>query len=190
MARLPYVSRDELTPDKQPIYDRIAETRGSVVNVFRALLNSPDAAEVVARVGEYVRFGSPLAPTIREIAILSTARELNFEYEWAHHEPVAREVGVSDQVIDSIRSGRAPMGIPAKEGVFAQAAKELVRDGTLSDRTFQAIEHLLGPLQTVDLIVLVGFYSMLGRIVNALGVELDEGTRSSLSGNPTDNSAP
>ena len=184
MARVPYLSIDDLTPDKQPIYDRIAETRGSVVNVFRALLNSPDAAEVVARVGEYVRYGSPLAPSIREIAILSTARELNLEYEWAHHEPVAREVGVSDKVIDSIRSGRAPMGIPAKEGVFAHAAKELVRDGTLSDRTFQAIEHLLGPLQTVDLIVLVGFYSMLGRIVNALGVELDEGTRSSLSGNP------
>ena len=184
MARLPYVSRDDLTSDKQPIYDRIAQKRGIVVNVFQALLNSPDAAEVVAGVGEYVRFGSPLPPAIREIAILSTVRELNLEYEWAHHEPVAREVGVSAEVIESIRGGRAPMGIPAKEGVFAQAAKELVRDGTLGDRTFQAVEHLLGPLQTVDLIVLVGFYTMLGRIVNALGVELDGGTRSSLSGNP------
>ena len=177
MARVRYVSRDELTPDKRPIYDRIAETRGSVVNVFQALLNSPDAAAAVANLGEYVRYRSPLAPTIREIAILSTARELNFEYEWAYHEPVAREVGVSDKVIDSIRSGRAPMGIPAKEGVFAQAAKELVRDGRLSDRTFQAIEHLLGPLQTVDLIVLVGFYTMLGRAIASLGVELGPGVK-------------
>ena len=180
VARVRYISRNDLSSDKQHVYDRIAENRGRVAHVFEALLNSPDAAEAVAAVGEYIRYRSPLDPVIREIAILSTAREMNNHYEWAQHEPVARKVGVRDQVIDAIRSGKAPMGIPAKEGVFAQAARELVRDGTLSDRTYQAVEHLLGPLQTVDLIVLVGYYSMIGRVISALGVELDEGLESSL----------
>lgn len=182
MARVPYVTREDLASDKQPIYDRIAGSRGAVVHVFQALLNSPDATEVVAALGEYLRYRSPLDPVIRETAILSAARELNNHYEWTQHEPVAREVGVRDQVIEAIRSGRAPMGIPAKEGVFAQAAKELVRDGTLTERTFQAVEHLLGPRQTVDLIVLIGYYSMLGRLISALGVELEEGKRSTLDG--------
>jgi len=74
------------------------------------------------------------------------------------------------------------MGLPAKEGVFAQAAKELVRERTLSDRTFQAVEHLLGPHQTIDLIVLVGYYSMLSQVISALGVELDDGLESDLIG--------
>ena len=174
MARVPYVSRDDLPPDKQDIYDRIAETRGSAGNVFRALLNSPDAARAAAGVGEYVRFHCPLDPAVRETAILSVAQELGSQYEWAHHEPIARRVGVRDEVIESIRAGRAPMGLPAKEGVFAQAAKELTRQGTLTDRTFQAIEHLLGRQQTVDLIVLIGYYGMLARVIAALGVELDE----------------
>ena len=180
MARVKYISREDLSPDKQGIYDRIAETRGRVTHVFQALLNSPDAAAAVAGVGEYIRYRSPLDPVIREIAILSAARELNSDYEWAQHEPVAREAGVRDEVIDSIRDGRAPMGIPAKEGVFAQASRELVREGTLGDRTFQAILHLLGPAQTVDLIVLVGYYSMLVRVINALGVELEPGMQSGL----------
>ena len=175
MARLPLISREDLTPEKQPIYDRIAATRGSALNVFGALLNSPDAAAAVAALGEYLRYNSSLDPAIREIAILSTAKEHNNEYEWAHHEPEARRAGVRAEVIESIRSGRAPMGIPAKEGVFAQAAKELVREGTLTPRTFQAIEHLLGPEHTVDLIVLVGYYSMLSRVLATLDVELDEG---------------
>ena len=112
---------------------------------------------------------------VRETVILTTAREMNVDYEWAHHVPVARQVGVREEVIDSIRSGRAPMGLPAKEGVFAQAAKELVRDGALTDRTYQAVEHLIGPQQTVDLIVLVGYYAMVGRVLKTLQVELEDG---------------
>ena len=186
MARLPNMSRDDLPADKQPIYDRIAATRGGIgpqsglPNSFSALLNSPGAAEAVAGLGEYLRFRSSLDPIIREIAILATARELNSRYGWAHHEPVARQAGVRDEVIESIRIGRAPMGLPAKEGVFAQAARELAGRGALTDRTFQAVLHLLGPEQTVDLIVLIGYYAMLGRALDTLGVELEPGVESSL----------
>ena len=181
MARLPYVTREQMPPDAQHVYDRIAETRsspetdGAMPNSFQTLLNSPTAAEAVAALGEYLRFNSSLDPVICETAILSVARELGSAYEWAHHEPVARRVGVRDQVIESIKSGRAPMGLPAKEGVFAQAAKELVGKGTLTERTFQAVLHLLGPQETVDFIVLVGYYAMMGTALAALGVELEPG---------------
>ena len=186
MARLPYISSEDLPADKQPIYDLIAEARAGIgpqtglPNSFRVLLNSPGAAEAVAGLGEYLRFRSSLDPVVREIAILGTARELNSSYEWAHHEPVARQVGVRDEVIESIRIGRAPMGLPAKEGVFAQAARELAGKVTLTDRTFQAALHLLGPAQTVDLIVLIGYYAMLGRVLGTLGVELEAGVESSI----------
>ena len=188
MARLPYISREDLPPDKHHIYDRIAETRGGAgtsgeaPRAFQLILNSPDAAGAVASLGEHVRFKSSLDPVIRETAILSTARQINSQYEWAHHEPIARQVGVRDQVIESIRSGRAPMGLPAKEGVFAQVAKELVDKGSLTERTFQAILHLLGPEHTVDLIVLVGYYTMLGRTLEALGIELEAGMEPGLTG--------
>ena len=93
---------------------------------------------------------------------------------------VARRVGVRDEVIEAIRSGKAPMGLPPKEGVFAQVAKEMVIGKGLSDRTFQAVEHLLGPEQTVELIVLVGYYSMLSRVMDALGLELEPGVEPGL----------
>ncbi len=181
MARLPYVSRDELKPGKQHIYDRIAETRCSgesragLPHSFQVLLNAPDAAEAVGQLGEYLRFNTTLDPTIRETAIIATAKELNSQYEWAHHEPIARKVGVRDEVIEAILSGRAPMGLPPKEGVFVQAAKELVGNRTLTERTFQGVLHLLGPEQTVELLVLISYYAMLGTALGALGVELEPG---------------
>ncbi len=181
MARVPYLDRDDLAEDDRHIYDRIAETRGSVEpdtpmpNSFRALLNSPGAADAVGRLGEYLRFESTLDPVAREIAILSVAQQTNSAYEWAHHAPVARQVGVSEAVIESIRTGRAPMGIPAKDGIFAQAVKELVSDGTLSLKTFQGIEHLLGPGGAVNLVVLVGYYAMLATALSALDIEVEAG---------------
>jgi 4-carboxymuconolactone decarboxylase len=180
MARVPYVtSRDQLPEGRRELFDHIAETRGragsaeAVPRSFQTLLNSPDAAEPIAALGEYLRLRCPLDPAIRETAILATARELRSQYEWTHHEPIARSVGVRDEVIQSILSGRAPMGLPAKEGVFVQVAKEQVRNGVVSERTFQAIEHLLGPRLTVDLIVLINYYAMLHRTLASLGTELE-----------------
>lgn len=180
MAKLPYVSRDDLEPDERGIYDRIAETRGSLDNIFALLLNSPDAAEVVGNLGEYIRFRSTLDPIIREIAILGVARETNCQYEWAQHEPVARHCGVSEQTIESIRAGRAPKGIPPKEGVYVQGVKELLGDGALSQPTFMAIQHLLGSARTLDYLVLVGYYSMLARIMATLEIDLDDRLKANL----------
>ena len=67
------------------------------------------------------------------------------------------------------------MGLPAKEGVFAQAAREIVQREALTKRTFEAVLHLLGPQLTVDLIVLVGFYTMMSRIISSLDVEIEFG---------------
>jgi 4-carboxymuconolactone decarboxylase len=186
MPRLPYKTREDLPETKRHIYDRIAETRSGdkgangMPRVFQLILNNPDAAQPVAALGEYLRFGSSLDAAIRETTILSVAREMGSQYEWAHHEPIARRVGVRDEVIEAIRSGKAPMGLPPKEGVFAQVAKEMVIGKGLSDRTFQAVEHLLGPEQTVELIVLVGYYSMLSRVMDALGIELEPGVEPGL----------
>ena len=178
MARLPYISSEDVSPDKRHIYDHIAETRGGIEGggmprSFQLLMNSPGAAEVVGQLGEYIRLKSSLDPAIREIAILGTARALDSQYEWSHHEPVARSVGVRDEVIESIKSGRAPMGLPAKEGVFSQTAKELVLNGVVSERTYQAVEHLLGPEGAVDLIVTISYYAMLHRLLASLGIELE-----------------
>ena len=180
MARLPYVSREQLPADKQPLYDHIGKTRGGIEGegillAFQLLMNSPDTAASVAQLGEHIRLQSTLDPTIRETAILGTARALNSHYQWAHHEPLARQAGVREEVIEAIRSGKAPMGLPPKEGVYVGAAKELVLKGALSERTVEAINHLLGPQGTVDVVVVISYYAMLHRALASLGLELEPG---------------
>ena len=56
MARVPYVQREQLTPEQQQHFDAIAGSRGRVGTSFQALLNSPEAGGRFAAFGEYVRF--------------------------------------------------------------------------------------------------------------------------------------
>ena len=140
MARVQYVERDQLNEDGQRIFDHIAETRGSIEpntlmpNSFRALMNSPKAAEAVGQLGEYLRLHTSLDPVVREIAIISVARHTNSDYEWAHHEPIAREVGVRPQVIESIRTGQRADG-PSGERRGLRAGREGAGSERRLDRT-------------------------------------------------------
>jgi len=175
MARLPYISKEQLAPSRQEIYDQIQQKRGYLPRPFAVLLNQPPAAARVAALGEYVRFDSWLDPVVRETTILATAREMNNQYQWTHHEPLARQAGVRDEVIDAIRERRGPKGLLPKEGVFIQYAQEMVRNGQVREATFQAVLHLLGREGTVDLTVTVAYYTMLAQVMAALEVELEEG---------------
>lgn len=180
MARLPYLSREDIPENKRQAYDHIQETRSRVSKLkemprtYRLLLNSLDLGEHVARLGEYLRFESSLDPVKRETAILGTAREINSQYEWTHHEHVARQVGVRPELIEAIKSKQALVELSPDDRAIIQVAKDMVHHRTVGEETFQTILRLLGPEQAVDLITLVGYFVMLGSVFNALGLELEE----------------
>ena len=67
MTRIPLVEKEALAPEHQAIADRISGGRGGtgrLGGVFRALLNSPEAAAVVSEVGIFTRFHSSIPDTL------------------------------------------------------------------------------------------------------------------------------
>lgn len=176
MARVPYVSKDDLPAEKQALYEQIASQRGHVARPFTALLNSPEVAARVAAVGEQLRYAAPsVSPEVREIVTLTTARELRCQYVWTHHVASAEATGLSEEVIDTIEDGSPPRRLLPKEGVFIQFTRELLEDKRVRDATYSAVEHLLGQQGVTDLVVTIGYYAMLCYAINALEVELEDG---------------
>ena len=58
----------------------------------------PDAAQL----NRYLRHEAGLGGRVRELAILTTARELDSQFEWAAHEPEALGEGISREIIEII----------------------------------------------------------------------------------------
>ncbi|MBI4199589.1 MAG: carboxymuconolactone decarboxylase family protein [Chloroflexi bacterium] len=177
MARLPYVTRDSLPPEEQELYDRMASPNERLINIFAVLMHSPKLARRIASMVTYLLFrcSETLSPQAREIVILTTARELECQYEWTHHIPWAKKVGLRDEVVEAIRDGLPVRRLLPKEGVFVQFARELVKERRVQDATFNAVLHLLGPQGTMELTVTVGYYAMLAHVMPALQVDLEQG---------------
>ena len=51
MARVPFATRESMTPDGQKVWDEIETTRGGVARNYAALLNNPAAAGSLAGLG-------------------------------------------------------------------------------------------------------------------------------------------
>lgn len=176
MARVPYLAKEDLPQDKQELYDQIAAHRGHVARPFAALLNSPESASRLAILGEQLRYVSPtVSADVREIITLATAKSLQCQYIWTHHCGSAKEAGVRDEVVAAIQLGGPPRRLLPKESVFIQFTQELLNDKRIRDTTYSAVEHLLGQQGAVDLVMTIGYYSMMCLAINALEMELEEG---------------
>ena len=175
MARLPNVNRDELKPEDQQYFDEIVGSRGSVRGPYGILLHSPQLAARVAHTGTFVRFEFDVPEALKELVIITTAREVTSQYEFSAHARLAREAGVSEETIQAIAKGTAPQGLSGDEEILVRYTKELVRDHKISDATFNAVRDRFGVQNTVNFTGLIGHYLLVGQILLAFDVELAPG---------------
>jgi len=175
MARLPNVNRDELKPEDQQYSDEIVGSRGSVRGPYGILLHSPQLAARVAHTGTFVRFEFDVPEALKELVIITTAREVTSQYEFSAHARLAREAGVSEETIQAVAKGTAPQGLSGDEEILVRYTKELVGNHKISDATFNAVKDRFGVQDTVNFTGLIGHYLLVGQILLAFDVELAPG---------------
>jgi len=176
LARLSELSdRETLSPEAKTAFDSIAGSRGSVRGPFAMLLHSPEVAQRAAHLGAYLRFGSELPDIEREIAIITTARAFDAEYEWSAHVLIAREVGVTEDVIDIVANRKPLAGLSEEYAVIVQFARDLLNDHRVSDTVFESVKNRFGDGGVIELTATVGYYSMIASVLNALEVMPSEG---------------
>ena len=175
MARLPEISRDQLNPQEQQFFDEIVGSRGGVRGPYGVLLHSPDLAHRVAHTGTYLRFECDLPNNLKEVVILTTAREIRSQFEYTAHAQLARQAGVSEETIQSITDGTSPQGLPDDEALLVRYALELLRNRKITDATFNAVQSKYGNQGVVDLTALIGHYLLVGQVLAAFDVGLSPG---------------
>jgi 4-carboxymuconolactone decarboxylase len=175
MARLPYVAPDS------GVTMRIRQRRGGRLTALDGvLLHSPEFADGWNSLLGAVRGASTLPADIRELVILRVACRNGAEYEWAAHEPLARQAGLGDEQIAAIRvgvdvaaGGGAAVLSPAQWAALAYADAMTVHVA-VPDVVFGAVREHFGERQVLELTVTVAAYNMVSRVLVALGVRAGE----------------
>ncbi|MFT5440508.1 MAG: hypothetical protein ACI9MJ_002382, partial [Alphaproteobacteria bacterium] len=66
MARYQPLSPDQMTAERQAVYDDIEKSRGSVRGPFPLMLHNAGLASAAQRLGGYARFESKIEPRLLE----------------------------------------------------------------------------------------------------------------------------
>lgn len=153
MARLPYADISQRLPQ---------------LNIFRLIANAETAFRPFMTYGAALLRELEIDAVVREQAILRVAALTpGAEYEWVQHEAIGRAVGMTDEQVEACRSGDPG-------DLVLRFTEELVRDATPSDATFAAMAERFSPREIVELVLVIGQYMMLGRLMATAQIDLDE----------------
>ncbi len=175
-SRFKELQQSDMTDAQRKAYDGIVSgPRGGARGPFNALLRSPDLADRVQRVGEYVRFNSSLPARLNELAILVVARYWSAQYEWYAHRELALAAGLDAKIADEISLGRRPAGMKDDEAVIYDFCTELHQKKSVSDANYAAALEKFGERGVIDLVGVSGYYTLVSMILNVDRHPLPEG---------------
>ncbi len=170
MARIPYPD-----PSQSPESVREALAGLPQLNIFRMLAHAETAFRPFLRFGGAVLTELELDPKLREFAILQVAAQAGARYEWVQHVAIARHLGITDEQIAAVERGElTAASLNDSARAVLQFAAEVLDGPRVSDATFAAVRKQLGPREIVELLLTVGEYLMLARVMTTLELELDD----------------
>ena len=178
--RLPLPKREDLDDAGKAHYDRVAAPGATIAGLQGPSgigLYSPKASEHARALNRYLRFEAGLAPRVREIAILTTAREMDSQFEWAAHEPEARKEGVEDRVIDIIKHRMPTAGLEETDAAVIELGRQIFRDRKVTSDTFAKAKALFGANKLVELVMLMGNYAGTAALLTAVDMQLHPGQK-------------
>jgi len=181
LARLPQVERADLDAAGREAFDTYVSPGTGYETGLRGpigvWMNSPALAQAMFDVRQRVRYESDRDQRLTELAIISTAREIDNQYEYTAHEPLAIAAGLEQDIIDIVRfrrpveDNRHIAGFGETEQVIVKFAREVISEDRVSAETFARAIDIFGEEGVVDLTGLIGYYSFVAITLKAFDVQ-------------------
>lgn len=173
-SRLTQLHSGNTSPEQQRVLSKILTgPRGNLDGPFLAWVHSPELADPAQELGAYCRYHTRIPLRLSELAILTTAASWQSQAEWQIHEPIAHQAGISHEVTEAIRLGQLPVFAQADEQLVYQLSKSLYDTKRIPDDLYQQAVAHFGEAALVDLIGILGYYSLVAMTLNAFEVRRD-----------------
>ena len=166
------MSRVPLAEFEPVLKKRLEELWGTPPNLYRALGNHPALVAAWTEFSKMLRYDTRTPRALRELVILRGAQLMRSEYEWAQHLAMARKSGVREAQIAELAQWRTSKEFDAREKA-AIALGEEVTGGKVSDAVHAEAMRHFDHHDYVELAAVAAFYAMVGRMLDAMGVELE-----------------
>ena len=182
--RFPYPTRNDLDDEGKKIWDEMSHGGTTPTHMFPGRLDSPRLAIPLAEAHDYVRNKTLLGGRLTELAILTTAREVDSQFEWTQGEDHGRSGKTPPEagraVVDVIKYCKPLMGLDEKDAVVIGFGRELFGRNHVSSETFASALRLFGRRGVTELANLMGLYTESALALRAYDLQLPVGRMPSL----------
>lgn len=170
MARIPYF--DPATAPDRVLHAMAGKRK---INIFRMIANSQNSAPEVLALGHTLSRGSSLDPVHREVVILRVAHLTGAAYQWHEHTAVATRVGFTPSKIEAVAAypDQVTGEFTPFELLLLEFTDSVVGTTTVPDDIFDAVAAEYNESELVEFVLLIGFYMMVGRVMNTFRLELE-----------------
>jgi 4-carboxymuconolactone decarboxylase len=177
VARLDPLPVEQLSPQQKLIHDKIKGNRPKLGGPFGVLLRNPALATAASGLVDALRGEGKLDKRIYELIVLTVARYWSAQYAWAVHEPIARGLGFSEEMVEAIKARRRPASAKPEEALVYDAVTELLAGKVLSTAIYDRLIKQFGLDVTIELISTAGLYNMISTILNGFDVPAANGEK-------------
>jgi len=151
---------------------RLEDLWGTPPNLYHCLANHPALVAAWSDFSKALRHGTRTPRALRELVILRGAQLMRSEYEWAQHLKMARKAGVREAQIAALPLWKTSAEFDAKEKAALLLAEAVTR-GKVSDEVYAEAMRHFDHHDYVELSITAAFYAMVGRMLDAMGVQLE-----------------
>ncbi len=143
--------------------------------VFATVANAQGTFVNWLRFGGDCLDGRWFDPVLRELAILRVARLTpGAEYEWAQHVPILLAVGGTREQAAALEADDAEAEVLGEDGrLVVRFTTQVVRDATPDETTFAAMSARFTRAQITQLLLVIGQYMMVARVMATAQLEVD-----------------
>jgi AhpD family alkylhydroperoxidase len=144
-----------------------------VLNLYRALLNSPKVAEGWLHLFTAIRQQAELPGQDRELAILLIAVINGADYEYQAHVPFGLKAGLTQEQIDDLPAWRESARYAAKQRAVLDYTECMTRHVHVPDEVFALVQPHFDPRQLVELTATIAGYNLVSRFLEAMRIDHD-----------------
>jgi hypothetical protein len=170
-SRIPRLSQEEMPQPLMSVLGPRVKRLGYLGEFFQCTAHQPEALLSFLEFTEHLKHALP--DNLTEIVALSVAVLMDNAYERIQHERLSRKLGFSEEWLREVRS----LGVDGYS-ILSQAERSVQhlvisgarRGGRDTNAELEAVIDLVGPAQTIAVLMLIGRYMSHALIVNALNL--------------------
>jgi 4-carboxymuconolactone decarboxylase len=175
--RMPSLPPEEWTDEVRELFavyeGEEGRVNGSKYNFTHWFANHPALATQWMQYN-FVLSRGVLDPILRELVVLRVSHRYSCAYEWHLHVQISKPLGIGEPQLKAVKIGPDAAIWTELQRLCLRATDALCDRHDIDDELWAALSEHLNPKELIELLFLIGSYSLLAWVLNTVRMPLED----------------